>query len=134
MQEIPAMTQDNLVVNLARMSTIHQRIKQLREQRQLSMEQLAELVGVSWQTVQQWENGKTAPKRARLEAVAKALMTTVEYLAMGASSEGRVDSSISDARAPWPFQSIPEDKVRALSPTQLSKLEGALALALGQME
>ncbi|RIQ55246.1 S24 family peptidase [Bordetella avium] len=39
-----------------------------------------------------------------------------------------------DAALPWPFPSIPEDKVRALSPTQLSKLEGALALALGQME
>ncbi|AZY49702.1 LexA family transcriptional repressor [Bordetella avium] len=39
-----------------------------------------------------------------------------------------------DAAPPWPFPSIPEDKVRSLSPTQLSKLEGALALALGQME
>lgn len=25
------------------------------------MEQLAEIIGVSWQTIQQWENGKTLP-------------------------------------------------------------------------
>lgn len=83
MQEIPAMTQAFLVSNLARMPTIHKRIKDLREKLELSMEQLAERVGVSWQTVQQWENGRTAPKRARLEAVANALHTTPEYLAVG---------------------------------------------------
>ncbi|MDH0520843.1 LexA family transcriptional regulator [Achromobacter xylosoxidans] len=77
------MTQAFLVSNLARMPTIHKRIKDLREKLELSMEQLAERVGVSWQTVQQWENGRTAPKRARLEAVAKALHTTPEYLAVG---------------------------------------------------
>lgn len=34
----------------------------------------------------------------------------------------------------WPFPSIPEEQVRALSETQLSKLEGAIALALGQLK
>ncbi|MYZ41396.1 helix-turn-helix domain-containing protein [Schauerella aestuarii] len=87
MQDIPAMTQEILVFNLARMNTIHTRIKQLRESLQLSMEQLAALVGVSWQTVQQWENGKTAPKRLRLEAVANALQTTSDHLLLGTSSE-----------------------------------------------
>lgn len=83
MQEIPAMTQVNLVGNLARMSTIHTRIKRLREAKGLSMEQLADAVSVSWQTVQQWENGKTAPQRKRLGAVATALGTTAEYLLLG---------------------------------------------------
>lgn len=77
------MTQVSLVVNLARMSTIHARIKKLRETHQMSMEGLADAVGVSWQTVQQWENGKTAPKRKRLEDVATALGTTVDYLLTG---------------------------------------------------
>lgn len=43
------------------------------------MEQLAALVGVSWQTVQQWEKN-TAPKRTRLEKVAQELWTTPAYL------------------------------------------------------
>ncbi len=49
------------------------------------MKDLARKVGVSaWQTVQQWEReGGTAPKRARLSAVAEALNTTPEYLLYG---------------------------------------------------
>ncbi|PND34554.1 peptidase S24 [Achromobacter pulmonis] len=98
MQEIPAMTQAFLVGNLARMSTIHKRIKDLREKLGLSMEQLADRVRVSWQTVQQWENGKTAPKRARLEAVAKALNTTPEYLAVGPTADPDTEEFVSIRR------------------------------------
>lgn len=129
------MTQDSLVANLRRMNTIHQRIKSLRETLGLSMEQLAERVSVSWQTVQQWENGKTAPKRARLEAVAEALGTSAEYLAVGqlpAPHDATPGSR--PAASPWPFPSIPEERVRKLSPSQLNKLEGAIALALGQLD
>lgn len=129
------MTQDSLVANLRRMNTIHQRIKSLRETLGLSMEQLAERVSVSWQTVQQWENGKTAPKRARLEAVAQALGTSAEYLAVGqAVTPNDSMAEGSPAASTWPFPSIPEEKVRKLTPTQLSKLEGAIALALGQLD
>ena len=98
MQEIPAMTQAFLVGNLARMPSIHKRIKDLREKLGLSMEQLAERVPVSWQTVQQWENGKTAPKRARLEAVAKALNTTPEYLAVGPVTDPDTDEFVAVRR------------------------------------
>lgn len=100
MQEIPAMTQDVLVDNLARMSTIHQRIKAKREQGNLSMEALAERVGVSWQTVQQWENGKTAPQRKRLDVVAAALGTTVDHLVTGEPSELH-GSSVREPQAPY---------------------------------
>lgn len=98
LQEIPAMTQAFLVGNLARMPTIHKRIKDLREKLGLSMEQLADRIPVSWQTVQQWENGKTAPKRARLEAVAKALNTTPEYLAVGPITDPDADEFIAIRR------------------------------------
>lgn len=102
MQENPAMTQVNLVGNLARMSTIHLRIKRLREAKGLSMEQLADAVSVSWQTVQQWENGKTAPQRKRLGAVASALGTSAEYLLLGdlhsgprhGTDEGRLETEV----------------------------------------
>lgn len=92
------MTQAFLVGNLARMPTIHIRIKKLREKLGLSMEQLAERIPVSWQTVQQWENGKTAPKRARLEAVAKALNTTPEFLSVGPVADPDTDEFVSVRR------------------------------------
>jgi len=57
------------------------------------MEQLALSVGVSWQTVQQWENGKTAPKRLRLDAVATALQTTADNLLFGVSQSAAQEAN-----------------------------------------
>ncbi|QBH21041.1 LexA family transcriptional regulator [Alcaligenes faecalis] len=68
------------------MTTIHDRIKQARLDKGLSMEGLAELVGLrSWQSIQQWENGATAPQRKRLEQVAAALGVTTDFLLRGNS-------------------------------------------------
>lgn len=64
------------------MSTIHERIARRRAELGLSYEALGEQLGVSWQTVQQWEK-ETAPKRTRLSDVAKALQTTPEFLLLG---------------------------------------------------
>lgn len=71
------------------MGDIHSRIKELREKRGLSMEALAKLIGVAWQTIQQWERPDgTAPKRTRLEKAASALGTTPTYLMTGNSING----------------------------------------------
>lgn len=87
-QENPVVTQEKLALTI-RVMSIHRRIKERREQLNLSMEALAALVGVkAWQTVQQWEReqGGTAPKRDRLAKVADALQTTPEYLLFGDES------------------------------------------------
>lgn len=60
---------------------IHQTINQARLAKGWSMERLAEEVSrleglkkpLAWQTVQQWENGNSAPKRKRLAIVLQAL-------------------------------------------------------------
>jgi DNA-binding transcriptional regulator YiaG len=54
MQKSLAYPQDKLVCIFAAMN-IHQRIKKARIDLKLSMEDLGEILGVSWQTVQQWE-------------------------------------------------------------------------------
>ncbi|MGP8437766.1 helix-turn-helix domain-containing protein [Paraburkholderia fungorum] len=64
------------------MNTIHSRIKHLRKERQMSMAELGAAVGVSWQTVQQWEKN-TAPKRASIKQVSAALGTTEDMLIFG---------------------------------------------------
>ncbi|WP_368640450.1 XRE family transcriptional regulator [Castellaniella ginsengisoli] len=80
------------------MSSIHERIKAARLAKGLSMEALAPLVGVkAYQTVQQWENGSTAPSRKRLERVANVLGTTVEYLLQG------IEPGQDGAHAPIPL-------------------------------
>jgi transcriptional regulator with XRE-family HTH domain len=70
--------------------SIHSRIKNRRLKMGLSSHKaLADLCGVSWQTVQLWEKeGGTAPKRDRIEAVAKALGVTSEWLLTGQEIAG----------------------------------------------
>lgn len=86
MQEVLAMLDDLVFARnraqekLAPMS-IHEKIRAAREKRGWSMEDLAAEVSrheglakpLAWQTVQQWENGGSAPRRKRMQAVADAL-------------------------------------------------------------
>ena len=68
--------------------SIHKRIRERRLAKGLKSHQaLAELVGVAWQTVQQWEkDGGTAPNRSRIDKVAEVLGVTVEWLRTGQGS------------------------------------------------
>lgn len=80
LQEIPALPKVLAHEKLVPMN-IHQQIKQAREAMKWSMSQLAEKVSeaeglkkpLTWQTVQQWENGKSAPSRKRMQIVLQVL-------------------------------------------------------------
>ena len=58
-----------------------QRIKYLRQEKGLTLEQVASVVGVGKSTVRKWETGMIANmKRDKIASLAKALGTTPEYL------------------------------------------------------
>lgn len=58
-----------------------QRIKSLRQERKMTLEQVAEVVGVGKSTVRKWETGIIANmRRDKIASLAKALNTTPEYL------------------------------------------------------
>ena len=58
-----------------------QRIKALRKEKKLTLEQVADVVGVGKSTVRKWETGMIANmKRDKIASLAKALGTTPEYL------------------------------------------------------
>lgn len=58
-----------------------QRIKALRKEKGLTLEQVAQIVGVGKSTVRKWETGIIANmKRDKIALLAKALGTTPEYL------------------------------------------------------
>jgi transcriptional regulator with XRE-family HTH domain len=59
--------------------TISIRIKKLRDNLNLSQEELAEKIGVQRNTVWRWENGKASPMES-IRAIAFALNTSVAYL------------------------------------------------------
>lgn len=58
-----------------------QRIKTLRKENNLTLEQVANIVGVGKSTVRKWETGMIANmKRDKISALAKALNTTPAFL------------------------------------------------------
>lgn len=108
--------------------TIHTTIKKYRDALGWSQQQLAAEVSrleglvkpLTWQTVQQWENGKSAPKRARLEHVAEALGVPLnELLGISVVRKEFADDDISEL--------IQRRAVGLLGETQLKGLEAAKA-------
>lgn len=65
------------------METIHERIKRLREAKGMSKAALARAVKQTYQNVQHWEKGPTAPARKVLQEVAIALGVTPQELLYG---------------------------------------------------
>lgn len=63
------------------MSDLSQKIYQLRKQHNLTLKQVADVVGVGKSTVRKWETGMIANmRRDKIILIAKALHTTPAYL------------------------------------------------------
>ena len=72
-----------------------QRIKSLRQEKGLTLEQVADVVGVGKSTVRKWETGMIANmKRDKIADLAKALGTTPAYL-MGWEEDESEEKEIS---------------------------------------
>ena len=56
------------------------RLKQIRKQKKITQEGLAEVVGVSTSTIQRWEYADDAPAFDRIEVLARALNVRVRDL------------------------------------------------------
>ncbi|SFH60345.1 DNA-binding transcriptional regulator, XRE-family HTH domain [Nitrosospira sp. Nsp14] len=69
-------------------------IREGREKLNLNQSQLAELVGVSPQAVQQWESGATQPRGKRLNKIAQVLKLSQALMHFGASSEPSDEGAI----------------------------------------
>lgn len=55
-------------------------ISQIRAERNLTQRQLAELVGITYQSLQRYENGSVIPSAVMAIRIAKVLNVTVEDL------------------------------------------------------
>ena len=60
-------------------NSVGKRIETLRKSKKISQEDLAENVGVSRTTVYKWESGTSVPNYANMQALARALETTVSF-------------------------------------------------------
>lgn len=70
---------------IERMKTMRERIKQARLAKNMTQAELAELVGVSPQSVQQWETS-TEPRKNRVVKIAEILEVDANWLLFGKSS------------------------------------------------
>jgi repressor LexA len=91
-----------------------QRIRELRKEKGLTLEQVADIVGVGKSTVRKWETGMIANmKRDKIASLAKALGTTPEYL-MGwdkkENSPGDLPITEGEKVLLSLFRKIPEDQ------------------------
>ena len=78
-------------------NSVRKRIEKLRKSKKISQEDLAEKVGVSRMTVYKWESGTSVPNYANMQALARALETTVSFFtdetAFGCDEEEREKES-----------------------------------------
>ncbi len=63
--------------------TLAARIESARMRAGLSQAQLARRMGIERQSVQQWENGETAPRQSRLTKLAQVLGVNAQWLLTG---------------------------------------------------
>lgn len=97
-------------------SDFSRKIKQLRLEKGMTLEQVADIVGVGKSTVRKWETGMIANmKRDKIALLAKALGTTPAYL-MGWNEEENIsvldEPKLTEAQRLMLdlFDQVPEDK------------------------
>ena len=76
------------------METLGSRLKELRKNKKITHQALADAVGVSKTSVIYWEKDENIPKHDSLNALAKALGTTTEYILSGNGDVNKPESNI----------------------------------------
>ena len=66
-------------------------IKQLRQQKNMTQEQIAEKLGVTYQAVSKWENDISCPDITLLPSLAKKLGMTLDELLVGEEAAPRAE-------------------------------------------
>jgi phage repressor protein C with HTH and peptisase S24 domain len=100
----------------------------------ISASQLAEGLSTSYQAVKKVIDGKSSAFNAANNAMAARMLgVSSDWLALGEGVKDRGANASAAPAAEWPFPEIPEDQVRKLAPSQLNSLQGALALAIAQL-
>lgn len=87
------------------MMSFEQRLLEIRKNRGMSQETLAEKVGVSRQAVSKWETGEALPDYAKLIALADALEVSLDYLcgreAQAANTPEPIEETSEKKRKGW---------------------------------
>ena len=88
--------------------TLPYRLKELRQQKNLTQAKLADSLGITQQSYARWENGKVTPTPEKLSKIAKFYGVTTDYLLEGKKDD--VDSSTVDAIFRMASDGLTEDE------------------------
>lgn len=103
--------------------TFSEKIAQLRREKGMSQEELAQVVGVSRQAVQKWESGQSNPDMDNLKLLSSYFDVTLDYLVCDNTSSGKsrgqtiqeervwVTDRGSTRRRRWEYEYISKKKV-----------------------
>ena len=86
------------------MTSVNERIKQLRIDNNLTQSELAEKVGLTYVQIGRYEKGKSNPSADILQKLATALNTSTDYLMNGESEQ--VEAQLIDKELIRQFQEI----------------------------
>lgn len=86
------------------MTSVNERIKQLRVDNSLTQSELAEKVGLSYVQIGRYEKGKSNPSSDVLQKLANILNTSTDYLMNGKSEQ--VESQLTDKELIKQFKEI----------------------------
>jgi len=115
--------------------SIGQWIKEARRVAGLTQTELGEKLGRTKGNISAWEKDAHEPSFTQILEIARLINWDPPPPGLGKPQKIQTNLTAEPAqeKALWPFPSIPEDQVRKLSPAQISALEGAIALAIAQM-
>ncbi len=82
------------------MATFSQRLKELRKQKGLSQQQLAEAIGLTKQTISLWERGERRPEFDTMTDVADYFSVNLSYL-LGTSDDPTVPEVAQEDAESW---------------------------------
>lgn len=111
------------------------RIKELRQARGLTLEQVATVVGVGKSTVRKWETGMIANmKRDKIADLARALGTTPAYLMGWVDEPTNEQKSLPDVRSLTEGEKILLDLFNRVPEDQQTLVLQMIRAALGSQE
>ena len=93
---------------------LQERLKQARNEKKISQQELAKLVGVHYTNIGRYERGEAVPSAHVLNKLAQSLDVTPDYLING-TLDDKADSSISDSELLIMFKKVeklPAEKKR----------------------
>jgi transcriptional regulator with XRE-family HTH domain len=107
---------------------IGERLRELRKRRGMTQEQLAEIVDITSQQIQKYENGSTRMNTDKLQSVAQALTVPISAFFDEDNHDVRLLSA-QEMNLIHSFRALPSSEVRAFVINVLLKPQGINTLA-----